>query len=327
MRAGLTKGMCASVILTGCLVAMNALAQPAGYPAKLVRIIFPYPPGAGMDTVNRLISERLSASWNQPVIVESRPGADGNIGAALVARSDPDGYTLLSSAPGPIAINGSLFKNLAYDPAQWSAVTILHRYPLYLAGRKNLPVNTVPELVAMAKQNPGKFTFAFQGNGSIAHLTTEMFLHQAGVRFLGVPYGGGARVNASLMGDQVDVAFLNPSNVISLFRAGNLKVLAGSGNERYPVLHDVPTFSEAGFPNLQPYGWQAVVAPPNTPAPIAQYVSNAMAGVLKQPDVKKRLEDLQFYPVGGTAAETAAFLTKERARYREVIQAAKIELQ
>ena len=324
MKADLAKlAVCAVAI--GCAAAGNALAQqPSRFPEKLVRIVVPFPPGGGPDVFSRLVAEKLAAKWNQPVIVENRPGAGGNVGAALVAHAEPDGYTLLSSPPGPIAINGSLFKSLSYDPARWSPVTILTRQPMVLGARKNLSANSVQELIALAKANPGKLTFGTLGNGSISHLTMALFLSMAGVQLVNVPFQGSSPAAAALMGEQVDIVFDNPITYVGPFRAGRIKILAAGGAKRLPVLADTPSFAEAGFPRLQPYAWLGVMAPPNTPPFITERISKAMADALKLPDVKKKLEDAVTEPVGSTPADTAAFLIQERAKWRAVIQSAQV---
>ena len=310
-----------ALIVLACIV---PLAWAQAYPSKPVRIVVPFPPGGGPDTFTRLVAEKLTANWNQPVIIENRPGAGGNIGALLVARAEPDGYTLLSSPPGPIAINGSLFKQLAYDPAKWSPVTILTRQPMLLAARKNLSANSVQELIALARRNPGQLTFGTLGNGSISHLTMALFLSMAGVTLVNVPFQGSSPALVALLGDQVDIVFDNPVTFIGPFRSGRIKILASGTTERLPITPDTPTFTEAGFPGLQPYAWLGVMAPPNTPASITQQISRAMAEALKQPDMQKRLAEAMTEPVGSTPAETAAFVAEERARWHEVIQSAKV---
>ena len=324
MRSNIAKaGLCTLAI--GCLVAGPVLAQQlSGYPEKLVRIIVPFPPGGGPDVFTRLVAEKLAAKWKQPVIVENRPGAGGNIGATQVANAEPDGYTLLSTPPGPIAINGSLFKHLSYDPAKWSAVTILTRQPMVLGGRKGLPANTVHELIALAKANPGKFTYGTLGNGSISHLTMALFLSKAGVQLINVPYQGSSPATTALIGEQIDIVFDNPIAYVGLFRSGRIKILAAGSSARLPVLPDIPSFSESGFPELQPYAWLGVVAPPGTPTAITERISKAMAEALGQPDVQKRLSDAVAEGVGSTPSEAAAFFAQERAKWHEVIRSAHV---
>lgn len=326
MKAGFAKRIVCAVAI-GCLTATNAVAQQSvRYPEKLVRIVVPFPPGGGPDVFTRLVAEKLAAKWNQPVIVENRPGAGGNIGAAFVANAEPDGHTLLSSPPGPIAINGSLFKKLSYDPARWSPVTILTRQPMVLGARKELAANSVQELIEFARRNPGKLTFGTLGNGSISHLTMALFLSMAGAQLVNVPFQGSSPALTALMGGQVDIVFDNPITYVGPFRSGRIKILAAGSTERLPILPDTQTFSEAGFAKLQPYAWLGVVAPPGTSASLAAQISNAMAQALKHPEVQRRLADAVTEAVGSTPAETAAFVAEERAKWHEVIRSANVSV-
>lgn len=324
MKAGFARtGACAFAI--GCLGAMHAVAQqPVRYPEKLVRIVVPFPPGGGPDVFTRLVAEKLAAKWKQPVIVENRAGAGGNVGAAFVAQAAPDGYTLLSSPPGPLAINGSLFRKLSYDPARWSPVTILTRQPMVLGARKNLQANSVQELIAFARQNPGKLTFGTLGNGSISHLTMAQFLSMADVQLVHVPFQGSSPAAAALMGEQVDIVFDNPITYVGPSRAGRIKILAAGSTQRLPQLADTQSFTEAGFAKLRPYAWLGVVAPPGTPPMLTERISRAMAEALKQPDVQKRLADAATEGVGSTPSDTAAFLAEERAKWQAVIRSANV---
>jgi tripartite-type tricarboxylate transporter receptor subunit TctC len=316
------------LFLAMALAPSLAPAQSAAdYPTKLVRIIVPFPPGGAPTTFTRLVADQLAARWKQSVIVENRPGAGGNVGAALVARAEPDGYTLLSSPPGPIAINGSLYKSLQYDPAKWSPVTILTRQPMILAARKGLPADSVQELIALAKANPGKLSFGSPGNGSISHLTMTLFLAMGGVKLLHVPYQGSPPALTALMADdQIDIFFENPILLTGPSRSGRIKILAGGSTQRLPMLPNVQTFSEAGFSKLQPYAWLGVVAPPNTPAAITEKISRAMADALGDADLRSKLAEFVTEPVGNTPPEMAAFVAMETATWREVIQAANVTL-
>ena len=313
------------MIVIGSLKATAGLAQTTvAYPTKAVRIVVPVSPGGGTDIVTRLVATKLAAKWNQPVLVENRAGANSNIGAAAVANADPDGYTLLSSAPGPLALNGSLFKNLSYDQAKWSPVTVLTRQPMLFAVRNDLPANSLQEVIALAKRSPGKITFGQLGGGGISHLTTMLFASMTGVKLLAVPYQGSAPVLTALMSNQIDFVFDNVASYIGPIRSGKIRLIAAGATERLSLFPEVPSFSEAGLPKLSPYAWFAVVAPPNTPTAITQKISSAMAAELNQPDVKKRLDDLVAYPVGSTPAETGVFLAEERSRWASVIRAANI---
>jgi tripartite-type tricarboxylate transporter receptor subunit TctC len=317
--------LCTLVI--GCLAAGHAAAQTASdFPNRTVKIIVPYPAGGGPDVFTRIVADKLAAKWKQAVVVENRVGGSGNIGATQVARADPDGYTLLAAAPGPIAINGSLFKSLSYDPEKWTPVTILTRQPMLLGAKKDLPANSIKELIALAKASPDKFSYGSLGFGSISQLTMIRFLSMAGVKMLHVPYNGSSPALVGLMGGQVDIVFDNPVTYVPPYLAGNIKILAGGDKERLPMLPKVPSFSESGFGELRPYAWLAVVAPPNTPAALTEAISKALAETLTLEDVKSKMKTFVTDPVGSTPAETGKFLDKERAVWRDVIRAANLSV-
>ena len=307
------------IVIVGWLVSSLSLGQPA-YPGKPVRIIVPFPGGGTADAVPRIVAEKLQARWNVPVIIDNRPGAGGNIGAELFSRAEPDGYTLMCSPPGPIAVNHYLYKALPYDPTKFVPTSLLATTMSVLAVRPGLTAHSVRDLVQMAKDAPGKLTFASQGNGSTSHLTAAMFQQAAGVKMLHVPHRGSAAVLADLMGDRVDVFFDNISSSLALHRAGKIRILAVASLRRSPSLPDVPTIQESGYPGFQSISWNAVVGPPGLPASIAQQVSEAMAEALRHPDVRKSYAALSADPVGGSPAETGAFIAEEMARWRKVIQ-------
>ena len=326
MTTGIVK-MVLSVIAISSLGFASAAAQSAAeFPNRMVRIVVPHPAGGGPDTFTRLVADKLAAKWKQPVIIENRVGGGSNIGATQVARADADGYTLLAAAPGPIAINGSLFKSLSYDPEKWTPISILTRQPMLLGAKKELTANSVSELIALAKQSPDKFTYGSLGLGSISQLTMIRFFSMAGVKMLHVPFTGSSPALVALMSGQVDIIFDNPVTFVPPFQDDRIKVLAGGDNKKLPMLPNTPTFAEAGFPDLRPYAWLAVVAPPNTPAPIAEAISKAIAETLALPDVKKAMDTFVTEPVGSTPAETAKFLDEERAKWRDVVRSANLSV-
>jgi len=322
MRAAIVRTVLCAVAVV-CLHISGAFAQvDVDYPNRVVRLVVPYPPGGGPDVFTRVVADKLAEKWKQPVIVENRVGGAANVGAEHVAHSDPDGYTLLAAAPGPIAINGSLFKTLNYDPNKWDPVSVLTRQPLVLGARKNLPADSLAELMALAKKSPGKFTYGSFGFGSMSQLTMIRLLSMAGAKMLHVPYTGSPPALTALLGEQIDTVFDNPITYIPPTLDGRMKILAAGDKKRLPMLPNTPTFSEAGFPDLHPYAWLAVVAPPGTPAAITEKISKAMAQVLTLPDVKSKMEAFVTEPVGSMPAETGAFLARERTTWREVIQSA-----
>ena len=307
------------------LVAQATLAQaPAGFPAKVVRIIVPFPAGGTADSIPRIVAEKLNAKWGQPVIVENRPGAGGNIGAELVARAEPDGYTLLASPPGPLTINQSLYKSLSYDPAKFAPISLVATMPNVLAVRPTLGVSSVQELIALAKKTPGKLTYASQGNGTTSHLTANMFESMTDTQLVHVPYKGTAPALTDLMGGQVDLMFDNITSSLAPYKSGRIKILAVAAGARIPDLPDVPTLAEAGVKGFQAGSWVGVVAPANTPAPIVAAISQAIAEAVKTADVQKKFSDIAAQPVGNTPAEMAAYLAAESAKWRRVIRSANV---
>lgn len=317
-----------ALVTFACLAVLGAPSVYAqgNYPSRLVKIIVPFPAGGTADVLPRIVAEKLSAKWGQPVIIENRSGAGGNIGAEVVAKAEPDGYTLLASPPGPLAINQNLYKKLSFDPRKFVPVTVLATVPNVLAVKAALPADSVQGLITAAKAKPGAVAFASQGNGSTSHLTAVMFESAAGVQMLHVPYKGTAPALTDLIGGQVDIFFDNLGSSLTHHQAGKIKILAVASPQRVPSLKNVPTIAEAGLPGFRSVTWFAVVAPPGTPAAIAARVQADIAAALQMPDVRKRFEEQSAEPIGGTPAATASFIKEEVARWEKVITSAKVTL-
>jgi len=303
----------------------RAFAQES-YPNRLVRMIVPFPAGGTADALPRIVAEKLAEEWRRPVIIDNRAGAGGNIGAEAVASSPADGYVLLASPPGPIAINDSLYKKLAFQPAKFAPVIVLGTAPSVLAVKPAFPAKTVAELINYVKANPAKVTFASQGNGSISHLSAMLFQKLTGAEMVHVPYRGSAPALQDIMGNHVDLFFDNLGSSLNLHKAGNLRILALGSSRRAPSLPDIPTLAEAGVEGFQSVTWFAVVAPPGTSAAITQTVNQAIAKVLQQPGVRERFEKMGVRPLGGSVVETARFIAEERQRWGEVIRATNVRV-
>ncbi len=311
-------------LLLFLLASSTALAQE--WPARPVRIIVPFPAGGSADLLPRIVGEKLAERWGQPVIIENRPGAAGNIGADLVFRAEPDGYTLLSAPPPPLVINRLLYPKLSYDPTQFVPMSVIAAIPNVLLVHPKLGVNSVAELISLAKNNPGKLNYASQGSGSTSHLTAELFKSMAGgLQITHVPYKGTAPALADLLGGQVDMMCDNLGVSLPHVRSGKLKALAVASIRRVASLSNVPSLSET-LPGFESQAWYGIVGPPKTPAAIADKVSFSVMEALKLPDVQKRLADLSAEPMGLGPGETAAFMRQETERWGAVIRSAGVKL-
>jgi tripartite-type tricarboxylate transporter receptor subunit TctC len=317
-----------AIVLAGALLATPAAAQSeADYPGKPVKIIVNVAPGGGVDTATRIVAERLRARLGQPFVVENRPGAGGNIGAEAAFHAEGDGYTLLASSPSPLAINGWLYKKLAFDPAGFEPVALMSRIPNVLVVRGDFPAKSVQELVAVAKANPGKWTYGSQGIGTASHLTGELFMALTGTRLVHVPYKGTSGVLTDVVAGHLDLSFIQFSAVHELQQSGKLAVLAVGTDKRLEVLPDVPTMAEAGFPEVVSETWNAISAPPKTLAPIVLKLNTAINAALREPEVLARLRELQVLVGGGDVGETRKFVADQRALWGKVIKAAGVPQQ
>jgi tripartite-type tricarboxylate transporter receptor subunit TctC len=299
----------------------------ADYPGKPVKIVVNVAPGGGVDTATRIVGEKLRARLGQPFVVENRPGAGGNIGAEAVFQSEPDGYTLLSSSPSPLAINGWLYKKLNFDPAGFEPVAMMSRIPNVLVVRHDFPAKTVHDFIAHAKANPGRLTYASQGIGTASHLTAELFMTLTGTKLVHVPYKGTAVALTDLVAGHVDLSFIQFSAVHELHRSGKARVLAIAADKRAEILPEIPTMAEAGLPEVVSETWNAISAPPKTAGPIIVKLNQAINEVLREPEVLARFRELQVLVGGGGVPETRKFIEDQRRLWGKVIQAAGVPQQ
>jgi len=315
--------------LVAALALTLGAVQPADaqdYPTRTVKIIVPFPAGGTADVVPRIIADWLSRKWGQSVIVENRTGAAGNIGAEVVAKSDADGYTLLSAPPPPLVINQNLYPHLDFDPTKFVPIVVIARVPNALVVNPNkIAANTIKDFIAYAAANPGKVTDATQGNGTTSHLTSEMFQMIAHVKLQNVPYRGSAPALTDLAAGSVDCMFDNLGVSLQLVKAGKLKLIAVASAKRMASLPDVPAIAET-LPGFTAVTWYAIVAPAGTPAAVAEKINAGVNEALKDPEVQKRLADLSSEPAGGSQKDTAAYFHEETDRWKSVIVAAHVTL-
>jgi tripartite-type tricarboxylate transporter receptor subunit TctC len=320
------SSLIALATLLAVLAADDARAQDA-YPSRVVRIVVPYPAGGGTDTLARLLADQLGRKWGKSAIVENVGGAAGNIGAAEVARAAPDGYTLLLTSPGPIATNSFLYKDMGYDPARWVPIALLATGPYVLVLRTSFDGSTVKELIARAKATPGKITSATPGIGSVGHLSTVQLEMLAGIKTVQVPYRGLGQAINDIIAGHVDFMFDTPTTSLPLHRDGKVKIVAIGTSERVRELPEVPTVAEAGLPGYRAVTWYAMVAPPQTPAAVADKINRDVVEILSHAEVAEKVRGIQMEPVTRTRAQAATFFAEETELWGKVIKEAKIPMQ
>jgi tripartite-type tricarboxylate transporter receptor subunit TctC len=309
------------------LVLMAWPAQAQDYPNRPVKIIVPFAPGGTADAVPRLVGDWLSRKWGQPVIIENRTGASGNIGAEFVYRAAPDGYTLLSAPPPPLVINQNLFPKLGFDPTQFEPIAVMAHVPnALIVNPERLKASSVAELIDHMRRNPDTVTAATQGNGSTSHLTAELFQLMAKVKLRFVPYRGSAPALQGLLAGDVDLMFDNLGVSLPLTEAGKLKLLAVASAQRLPSLPAVPALAEL-LPGFEAVAWYAIVAPPGTPREIVTKINADVNEALGQGEIRDRLKMLSAEVFGGTVERTATYMRGEVERWGAVIKAAGVTLQ
>jgi len=308
-------------IVFALALACAAGAQAQTWPSRPVHLIVPFPAGSSPDLVARILTEKLAPALGQPVLVENRPGAGGNLGTALVAKAAPDGYTLGFSIPGPLAVNTVLYKKMEYDPLKDLApVCLVAASPNVLVVDPALGVDSVKELVALAKSQPGKLNYGSVGNGSASHLTMELFKETAAIDLVHVPYPGSPQVNAAIVSGQVAAGFVVPATAMPLIQSGRLKALAVTTSVRSAVLPEYPTLVEAGYPAVVSTAWQGVVAPAKTPGAVVERLSSELIAIVRSDDVREKMMRLYFQPIGASPAALAKLMREEIERWGKVIR-------
>lgn len=313
----------AKLFVLGGLAAVGLATQQVDaqtYPARPVRLVVPYPPGTATDVLSRTVADKLSTAWGQPVVVENQPGANGTTATAAVARAAPDGYTLIMVAANHV-INASLYRSLPYDDIKdFRAIARIGNAAFVLCVNPATPAKTVVELVALAKQQPGKLNYSSPGNGSPGHLAMEMLKTLSGANLVHVPYKGAAQATTDLIGGQVQAGFVVESSAIPHIKSGKLNALAISSARRSDKLPDVPAIAEAGYPGFDVVSWIGLIAPAQVPGDIVEKISAEVIKVVNMPEVRERIVGLGLHPFPAPAAEFAAYMKTEHDKWAKVVK-------
>jgi tripartite-type tricarboxylate transporter receptor subunit TctC len=305
----------------------NANGQATEWPTKTVKLIVPFGPGSTPDILARLVADRLSQNLKQSFIVENRAGAGGNIGTQAAARAQPDGYTIGVSITGPLVNNTVLYSKLGYDPFKdFAPITLAAIQPNILAVSSTLGVNTAQELFALLRKNPGKYNYASVGNGTVAHLSMELVKNKSNTYIVHIPYASSPAAVTSILSGDTQMASLAPAAVMPQVVAGKLKALAVSTAQRYPGLPSIPTFKEAGIPDVEATAWIGIVVPVAVPGALQEKIHKEFVAALKDPTVVERLRAVYMEPIGNSQKEFGAFMQAELQRWKPIIERNKLSL-
>jgi tripartite-type tricarboxylate transporter receptor subunit TctC len=315
------KKIIAGLIVALAGVAVTADAQAQAYPAKPIKIIVPYPPGGTSDILARAVGQKLSEQWGQPVIVENKPGATGNIGADFVAKSPPDGYTVLLADIGSLAIAPSVVTTLPFDPVKdFAPVAMVAYSPHLLVVHPSVPAKDAKELIALAKAKPDSLNFAVSGLGGANHLAGIDFEQRAKIKWAYIPYKGGSQALTDMVGGQAQVMFNGMLATYPFVKDGKLRALAISSAKRFPAVPDIPTVAESGMPGFETGSWQGIVAPAGTPPDVVKKLHGTVMSILSTPDMKERLDKAGAEVRAMTPEQFGAFIKSEKERWAKVVK-------
>ena len=312
------RAICATLAV---LLSFPLLAAEQAYPSKPIRLVVPFPAGGSLDVVARAIGQKLTEAWGQPVVIDNRPGAGGNIGADLVAKSAPDGYTILEGALSTHAVNVSLYAKMPYDPIKdFAPITLVAVTPNVLVLNASYPVNSVPELLTYARANPGKLSFGSGSNGSAGHLAGELFKTEAGVDMVHIPYKGGAPAMQALLAGDTQLMFDNLANSAAQLKAGKLKALAVTTAKRSSLMPELPTLSETGLPGFDIYTWWGFMAPAGTPKEIVAKWNAEVTRILNSPEMRAFFAQQGAEPAPDSPEQFAALIRSEISKYAKIVK-------
>lgn len=310
-----------AVTASSAALAQSSPANTETYPSRLIRIINPFSAGGPTDVLARIVADQLNSRWHQPVIVEGKPGAGGNIAMDFVARSPADGYTLVSAPTGTLVINQHIFPNIRFDSFKdFTPITLMASIDNVLIVNANVPAKNLKEFIAYGKANPGKLTYGSPGVGAQPHLAGEMFKQATGIDMLHVPYKGTSEATTALMGGQITALLGQVSAVAPLVQSGKVRAIGIASMKRSPLLPNVPTLNEQGLTGFESASIYALMAPSGTPAPIVNKLSTEVRAILRNPAVEKKISDMGMDVVANTPEQLAALMRKESARYEKIIK-------
>jgi tripartite-type tricarboxylate transporter receptor subunit TctC len=317
------------VVVSGLVLwVMSADAVAQAYPSKPVRWVVPFPPGGSADIMGRMIGQELAKTVGQPVVIENRAGASAIVGSEYVARSAPDGYTLLQGNVSQMTIHPALYPKLPYDPIRdFAPVTVLGIVTSVVVVTPSLPVDSVKDLVALARKRPGQLNYTSSGAGASTHLTGELLKQRAGIAMTHVNYKGSGPALTDVMAGFVEIMFENLPSALPFIRSGKLKVLAVTGRNRSAILPEVPTLAESGFPGFDMVSWQALLAPAGTPRPVIDRLNAEVGRVLRTPEMKEKMSGLGTDIVANSPEEFAQYLRVETAKWSQIVKVAGIRLE
>ena len=319
-------GIRVTLVAVAALLAANAPA--ADYPERPVRMIVPFAPGGFTDVVSRIVAQNFTELWGKTVVVDNRPGAGGTIGPAIASTALPDGYTLLLGSNSTFSVNPAVYGKLPYDVFRDLDLIGLVAYSAHiLVVRAGLQANTAPELVALARKQPGKITFASSGAGAAIHMAGELFAHQAGVRLVHVPYKGGGPAAVAMLAGEVDLMVNDPGPLLPHIKSGRLRALAVASDRRSALLPELPTLAETGIPGVESSSWAGLATPAKTPRAVIATISKALSTMLNSPDYKARLAGLGMEPLILTPEQTRAFIKSEIDKWSKIARAANVQLE
>ncbi len=319
------RGACGALLLLAVSASLSSAVAQQDYPSRQIKVVVPFLAGGAVDVVARLVLNKMSERWNQVIVVENRPGAGGNLGAEMVAKSAPDGYTLLATPPSVLAINQYLYDKMPFDPAEaFAPVSLIGMLPNVLVVGPSVKAATLREWIDEAKRQPDKFSYASQGIGTTGHLTGVMLNLAAGLALRHIPYRGFPPALADMIGGQVDAMFIDTGNALPRVGKDNLRALGVSTEERISALPDVPTFKEIGFPDVISTTWFAMVAPAKTSPDIRRKISDEIARVMALPDIKTSLDRLGVQIVASTPEELGRWIGSENTRWSQTIRRSNI---